>query len=519
MVTVDDTGPAEPAEERLRGQNRLRSAFLVAFSVQILLMVLAFSVSSVLQQSNTKLSQFGDIVSGHLVQLHTISELSQEITREAAQTHRSSTFIKAMQSELSKSINALKSCTVFSNEKDSTPRWFETTARNEIIAIRNDIEPAIDRMLKRSVGLANASEDEITERFTNLSTIDVVSAASGSVSRGLERIIQISKRSSEAIASQLYLLNTVINSLSILMIIFVGFIIIRPALRAQLNAIEREREISSELRKSVDQLRQAEYRALQLYEEAKEADRVKTEFLAVMSHELRTPLNAINGFSEVLANELFGNHAVPQYKEYAQDIHSSGIHLLSIINDILDFSRMDMRSVEIFEQQIDLDDTLRTVSRMLIPDAQNSEVTLAPRVEHTDACALYGDPKLVQQAVLNVAANAIKFSMPGGTVFISRALQFNGDLHITVSDQGVGIPQDLLAKVVLPFTQAEGAFARSKGGLGLGLAITSAIMNAHGGRVVIDSVIDKGTTVRLVFPAERVTATDISVPARLAKIG
>jgi len=70
-------------------------------------------------------------------------------------------------------------------------------------------------------------------------------------------------------------------------------------------------------------------------------------------------------------------------------------------------------------------------------------------------------------------------------VFISRALQFNGDLHITVSDQGVGIPQDLLAKVVLPFTQAEGAFARSKGGLGLGLAITSAIMNAHGGRVVI----------------------------------
>lgn len=519
MLIVDEITPAMPAEERLRGQNRLRSAFIVAFSVQILLMVLAFSVSSVLQQSNSRLTAFGDIVSGHLMHLQSISNLSQDITREAAEPNHSSAFISGMQAKMSGHLDALQTCTVFSNKEDTTPWWFEREFRDEIVAIRNNIAPSIERFMDRSVGLATASENEITERFTNLSTIDVVSAASGSVHKGLERIIRISKQSSEQISSQLYLLNTVINSLSILMIFFVGFIIIRPALREQLKAIQREREISAELRESVNRLQQSENRALRLYEEAKEADRVKTEFLAVMSHELRTPLNAINGFSEVLSDELFGKHAVPQYKEYAQDIHSSGIHLLSIINDILDFSRMDMRSVEITEQQIDLDDTLRTVLRMLVPDAKKSEITLAPRVVHDDECALFGDAKLVHQAVLNVAANAIKFSKPGGTVYVSRMVQANGDVHIIVSDQGVGIPQDMLESVVLPFTQVEAAFARSKGGLGLGLAITSAIMDAHGGRVIIDSTLDKGTTVQLVFPAQRINTADNSVPSALTQLG
>jgi len=464
MLSVEVTAPAAPAEARLRGQTRLRTAFIIA---------------------------------------------------EAAEANPSSTFIKGMQTKLSEHLDELKSCVVFANEEIPAPWWFEPRSRDEIDRIRNEIKPSLARFIERNSRLASATEAEIDERFTHLSTVDVVSATSGSVNRGLDRIEQISKRSSEEISSLLYLLNVLINSLSILMIFFVSFVIIRPALREQFNAIQREREVSAELREIVGRLQTSENRALKLYEEAREADRVKTEFLAVMSHELRTPLNAINGFSEVLADEYFGKHTVPQYKEYAQDIHNSGIHLLSIINDILNFSRMDMRRVEIAEQQIDLDDTLRTVLRMLVPDAKKSEVTLAPRIVQADDCTLFGDPKLVHQAVLNVAANAIKFSDAGGKVVLSHAVQENGDLHITVTDQGAGIPEDMLESVTLPFTQAEAAFARSKGGLGLGLAITSAIMEAHGGFLKINSVLGRGTTVELVFPAQRINNTiqDVSQSA------
>lgn len=491
------------AGERMRGHKRLRLAFGIAFSLQIVLMILAFSVSSVLQKSNNELSRFGAEASSLKIHFQTISSLSQEIARESSENNPSQAFISGMQAKVLLHVEQLEQGLMSKEDLAGSHSWFAEDARLRIEQVRHEINPSLNRFLERSWGLARSSPSEIRARYNRISTTDLVSAASGTVLSGLEEITELSENASATLSRNLYILNILINSLSIMMIAVVGFFIVLPALQNQLSATLREDKVNADLRDTNRQLRDSEARAVALYHEAKEADRAKTEFLAVMSHELRTPLNAINGFSEVLALEMFGPHASQQYREYSNDIHTSGTHLLSIIDDILDFSRMNINEMQLSEDRVDVCNLCLGIIRMLRNEVDNAGIVISFVKSISADCVLYIDQKLVQQALINVVNNAVKFSDADTQITIKLMQLEDGEYCISVMDEGSGISDELLPKIGTPFTQEEGALSRSKGGLGLGLAITKAIMVAHDGRLMIEKREKAGTNVRLTFPLER----------------
>jgi signal transduction histidine kinase len=240
------------------------------------------------------------------------------------------------------------------------------------------------------------------------------------------------------------------------------------------------------------------------------ANRHKSEFLANMSHELRTPLNAIIGFSEVLAEQMFGEVNAKQM-EYLQDIHSSGQHLLSLINDVLDLSKIEAGKMELDLSCFDLGLLLEHSATLVRERAQRHGLTLELEVD--DGLAEWvADARKVKQVVVNLLSNAVKFTPNGGRVSV-RARHLNGVngrlgewAEVSVSDTGVGIaPQDQ-ALVFEEFRQASGDVLRKAEGTGLGLALVKRFVELHGGTVSLDSEPGRGSTFRFVLPQHEVRA-------------
>ncbi|MEQ8398008.1 PAS domain S-box protein [Thalassobaculum sp.] len=235
---------------------------------------------------------------------------------------------------------------------------------------------------------------------------------------------------------------------------------------------------------------------------AKQGSESKTRFLANVSHELRTPLNAIIGMSELIRDEMWGAIGNSKYREYATDINDSGLHLLDVINDILDYSRIEMDKVTLHDDYIDvagiLDQSRRTVQRLL------DESGLTCALQATGPTVLIADRRSVRQMLLNLLSNAIKHTPPGGRITLTAEPGKEGDLILTVRDSGGGIPRERLALVTEPFNLDEDISVSRQGGTGLGLAITKGLMERHSGTMSIASRVSEGTTVRLVFPVERV---------------
>ncbi len=239
-------------------------------------------------------------------------------------------------------------------------------------------------------------------------------------------------------------------------------------------------------------------------ERAEIANRAKSEFLANMSHELRTPLNAIIGFSEMIVNRIFGSHDMERYDGYVRDINDSGRHLLSIIDEILDLSKIEAGREELDESEIDLDELISLTRRPF--DARFEQGNLAVCVEiPSPSPTILCDAAKLGQCLSNLLSNSLKFTPPGGRIDLSAGLNDKGDLVITVSDSGVGIALVDIPTVMSPFGQVESAFQRAHPGTGLGLPLTRAIIELHGGAFQIDSELGKGTSVTLTLPAYRVT--------------
>ncbi len=253
-------------------------------------------------------------------------------------------------------------------------------------------------------------------------------------------------------------------------------------------------------------------RSEQLLEKSQAANRAKSEFLAVMSHELRTPLNAIIGFSEVMTKELFGPIGSDKYRGYAADIHNSGDHLLGMINGILDLSKAEAGELALVEDEIDLCRVLDRCLQLFRGSAVQQGVQLAFDVP-AGQCRLRGDERLLVQAISNLLLNAIKFTDAGGSVVATIQCDPAG-CRIRVTDTGIGIPAEDLAKVVEPFVQIESAFSREHGGVGLGLPLVNKIAQLHGGRLEIESGLGQGTRVTLHLPAERLIPTPTQCTAR-----
>ncbi len=233
------------------------------------------------------------------------------------------------------------------------------------------------------------------------------------------------------------------------------------------------------------------------------ANAAKSDFLALMSHELRTPLNAIIGFSEVLGSEMLGPLGHPRYREYAHDVHGAGKHLLALINDILDLSKAAAGKFDLACEEVAPADIVAECVRLTRGKAHEGGLRMtsemAPGVPNVIA-----DRLRFKQALLNLCSNAIKFTPPGGAVHISAHQAQDDSLVLTVRDTGIGMSAEQIPMALEPFRQVASPFARNTEGTGLGLALVKSLIECHDGRLEIESALNKGTSVRLVLPPERV---------------
>jgi len=237
-------------------------------------------------------------------------------------------------------------------------------------------------------------------------------------------------------------------------------------------------------------------------ENAEGASRAKSQFLANMSHELRTPLNAILGFSEMITSRIFAAAPERQY-EYAQLIHNSGHHLLTLINDILDLAKIEAGGLTLRETNIDLSELIADTCAMMEAKAASGGCMLTKSVD-PDLPQVKADERALKQILLNLASNAVKFTPPGGHITVFARLDRSGDIHFGVSDTGVGIAPDDLPSVFENFGQGRHDVVTADKGTGLGLPIVKGLTEHHGGRIELQSEVGEGTTVTIVLPARRV---------------
>ncbi|MBV8934203.1 MAG: HAMP domain-containing histidine kinase [Alphaproteobacteria bacterium] len=236
--------------------------------------------------------------------------------------------------------------------------------------------------------------------------------------------------------------------------------------------------------------------------ELAKANHAKSMFLANMSHELRTPLNAIIGFGEVMHREIMGSLGVPAYKEYAQHIHESGMHLLSLVEEMLDLSKVEAGKLQI-ERVVTQPGTLFAESLVMLGStAEAAKVAVVVDSDPSSWPMLEGDPVKLKQVFVNLIGNAIKFTPAGGRVTISSEIDTTA-LRIHIRDTGIGIRAEDIPLVVQPFYRVNSALDARHQGAGLGLPFAKSVVELHGGVLTIESEIGSGTTVTVTLPLPR----------------
>jgi signal transduction histidine kinase len=221
-----------------------------------------------------------------------------------------------------------------------------------------------------------------------------------------------------------------------------------------------------------------------------QASRHKSEFLANMSHELRTPLNAVIGFAEVLGGRHFGDLNERQVG-YVEDIRGAGLHLLSLINDVLDLAKVEAGRMEIQPHWFSLQESATAAATLLRPRADAGRLVLTVDVS-PDATTAYGDQRRIQQVLVNLLANAVKFTGPGGVVALVARNGPTGTI-VEVHDTGVGISPEDQRRVFDDFGQV-GPPEKAQEGTGLGLALTKRFLELHGGDLWLESEVGVGST-------------------------
>ncbi len=230
---------------------------------------------------------------------------------------------------------------------------------------------------------------------------------------------------------------------------------------------------------------------------AEEANRTKSEFLANMSHELRTPLNSIIGYSQILDQNSSGNLNEKELK-YLSNIFNSGSHLLDLINDILDISKVEAGKMDYEPEQINLSQTIKIVIGLIKPLAMKKSINLQ-FINTTDFFEISADNVKVKQILHNLLSNAIKFTPVNGEVKVCLST-VGKTAQISVSDTGIGIPENKQKSIFDPFKQADSSTNREYGGTGLGLALVKKYVEMHGGDVWIESEVGKGSTFTFTIP-------------------
>ncbi len=232
---------------------------------------------------------------------------------------------------------------------------------------------------------------------------------------------------------------------------------------------------------------------------AERASRTKSEFLANMSHELRTPLNAIIGFSELMKMQAFGA-LEERYLSYSKDINDSGAHLLGIINDLLDIAKIEAGRLVLDFEPANLDDLLDACARLLKPQADGAKITLLVPGRSDGPHSMLGDYGKLRQILLNLMANAVKFTPEGGTVTVTARDGPAGWVEIVVADTGIGMSAEEIALALQPFRQVDNSHTRKYQGTGLGLTLARVLTELHHGMLDVASEPGQGTTVTVRLP-------------------
>ena len=290
-----------------------------------------------------------------------------------------------------------------------------------------------------------------------------------------------------------------------------GLVVTAVDITALKSQEEARRLNEQELRKAVTNLERSQEQLSELarkYEtekvRAEGANQAKSEFLANMSHELRTPLNAINGFSEIMVGEMYGALGDPRYRDYARDILSSGQHLLALINDILDMSKIEAGKMNLRFEPLSIEEVVEDALRLVRNRAEAAGLHLL--MDFVDLPDVEADFRALKQVLLNLLSNAIKFTPRAGRITV-RAERWDDGLRervrVSVQDTGIGIAAADLAKLARPFEQIETQQAKTQQGTGLGLALTKALVEMHGGLLDLKSALGQGTTASFSLPVRQ----------------
>ena len=262
------------------------------------------------------------------------------------------------------------------------------------------------------------------------------------------------------------------------------------------NVLERTKELQREAdehRLTAKELRKAK-------EISDVANQAKTQFLANMSHELRTPLNAIIGFSDTIISETFGPIGNKKYQDYLQDINQSGQHLLKLINNILDLSKIESNTIDVNIQAVQLAQCVNDSLTIIRTQAEKERVTFTGDCLCNSSIEVLVDPVRLQQILINILSNAVKYNKPGGNIEIwCEENQQTRTGRLYVKDTGFGIPEKYKSVIFDPFSR-DSRTAEMREGTGIGLSITKSLIESMNGEIGFESTVGEGTTFWIDIP-------------------
>jgi len=263
--------------------------------------------------------------------------------------------------------------------------------------------------------------------------------------------------------------------------------------------LEVERELKEHRAHLQEIVEERTHDLLRAKEEAENASQIKTRFLANMSHELRTPLNAIIGYSDSIRHETFGVLDNENYREYVENIHASGLHLLELIGDILDISAIEAGKLEINRDEVDIRQSVDCSIRFVEDAAKRDGLKIIRNIPD-DLPIVVTDDRRVRQVFVNLLSNAVKFTPTGGEITVTAAQESADHVSVTVADTGIGMTRDELELALSEFGQIDNPMVRKAQGTGLGLPLTRRLVEVLNGSFHIESTPGVGTRVNVLLP-------------------